>query len=216
MLIALLLTACVTEVPPSYGACDLTLTLEPASASPGETILAVTRPLSEPYDTTLRVHGERVPVVEISNGVDCDQCALSLESTTEFDCASDCPVDPCTECTECREFELCGSCGVCPPCETSCDLCRETASFELPMDLEPGQVEVVLANQYGTSNGVTLEVLPYAPPLTDTASLPEDSGASTTDEDSGSETTPTEDTATTTDTGSSPTTEDTAPGTSGG
>jgi hypothetical protein len=105
---------------------------------------------------------------------------------------------------------------VCPPCEATCDLCRETASFELPLDLEPGQVEVVIANQYGSSNGATLEVLAYVPPLTDTASSAEDSGSSTTAGDSGSETTSTQDTATTTDTHASPTTEDTAAGTSEG
>jgi len=215
MLIAILLTACMTEIPPSYGTCHLTLTLEPTSASPGETVLAVTRPLSEPYDTTLRVHGERVPVVEIVKEVDCDQCATSLESTVGFDCATDCPDDPCGVCAECREIELCGSCGACPPCESSCDLCRETASFELPLDLEPGQVEVVVANQYGSSNSASLEVMPYVPPVTDTAVPPEDSGSSTTAGDSGSETAEPHDTAPTTDSSASPTTEDTATGTSG-
>ena len=70
MLIFLLLTGCATNIPPTYGTCHLELRLEPEAAAPGETVMAVSRPLSEPYDTTLRLNGEAVPVLDILKDVD--------------------------------------------------------------------------------------------------------------------------------------------------
>lgn len=114
--------------------CDLVVSLEPAAAAPGDTIVASGGPFSEVYDHVVQVGGVAAEVVE---------------------------VERCLECLSCRESDpdLCLACGPCLSCDEVCDACEPTLSFVVPEDVPTGSTTVSILNAYGSSSAVPFEVV---------------------------------------------------------
>jgi len=127
--------ACTVSSSSTVLHCDLTgPALSPSESAPGSTVVAVGRPMTEVWDTTVRV-GSTDATVSSVDRTDCDACDT------------------------CREAAECNVCGTCTECAADCATCVESASFVVP-ELAPGSYPVVVTNLHAASSAVTLVVTP--------------------------------------------------------
>lgn len=131
------------EADTTFLQCDLAFTAPTVGAAPGTEVQLVGGPLTEPYDTILRVSGVDAVVQDV-----------------ERDCAA---------CDECRAEAGCVSCGACTKsCDETCATeCVETLTFVVP-EVEAGPTAIVVLNSWGVSPAVPFEVLAAVPPATST------------------------------------------------
>lgn len=133
-MLALLLFACDTTITSTSQSCEVDLiSLTPAQVVPGDTVTLTAVPLTEAWDTAIRVGGLEAEVLTVTRE-GCDDCDV---------CQAE------QGCTGCKED--------CDACDATCDTCVETATFTVPA-LEAGDHAVLLFNANGGSNPVTLTV----------------------------------------------------------
>ncbi len=132
-MLILLFTACINSViTVDYKTCPMAIELDITEALPGE-VVTITGDMSEDFDTSIRVGGANVAVVDFTR-------------------------DECADCDSCRIFADCNECEACADCTATCASCVQTVTFIVP-DVDAGQTAVVLANRYGTSDSVPFTVL---------------------------------------------------------
>ncbi len=128
-----LVLACTVADSSTVLHCDLTgPLLEPAEAEPGVSVRAVSRPMTEVWDTSVYVGGTPAAVTAVER-VECDACDT------------------------CREEAECNVCDSCTDCAADCAPCVESATFTVPQ-LAPGPHAVVLTNLHASASAVVLTV----------------------------------------------------------
>ena len=126
MLLVLWLLACDTTVESDFPTCEVEMMeLDPVAAAPGETVNLLGRPLTESWDTVIRVGGVNAEVVAVSR-------------------------EDCTECDSCQEAASCNPCLDCDACDRICEICEESVQFVVP-DLDPGTAHIEIFNAHGSS-----------------------------------------------------------------
>lgn len=144
----MMLLACTTESDPLSLHCTLdTPSFAPATAAPGDTVVATTRPLTELWDTTVHVAGTPAEVVALSRG---GEEAL------------------CDACDSCREDAGCTACDACLTCTEACSTCVETVSFVVP-SVALGAAAVTVTNVHGSTSAGRLTVVGETADTGDTA-----------------------------------------------
>jgi hypothetical protein len=136
--LALMALACTTSTTATFDQCELDLILDVAEAAPGDTVVAVGRPLTDDFDTVVRVGGATASIQDVER-----------------------PQPGCSTCDACRVDERCTVCEVCAACSDACAACEETVTFTVP-DLPEGDTQVSIVNAYGNSLPLPLQILPSA------------------------------------------------------
>ena len=133
-MLALLLFACDTTFTSTSQSCEVDLiAVEPAEVQPGDTVTLTATPLTEPWDTAIRVGGLDVEVLSVAR-------------------------EGCDDCVVCQAEQGCVGCkDDCDTCDATCETCVETATFTVPA-LDAGDHAVLLFNANGGSNPITLTV----------------------------------------------------------
>ena len=129
---SLLLAGCHTSTTTTVPSCALDLALDQETAAVGDVVRAVGGPVSDVWDTSVRVGGVDANVLSVDR-TDCDACDL------------------------CQQAAGCDGCGLCTDCTATCDSCEESVSFEAPT-LPDGAADVVIVNPYGRSTSLALDV----------------------------------------------------------
>lgn len=97
------------------------------------TTLAAT-PLSEAWDTRVRIAGVDVTVTDVTRS-------------------------ECLSCDACRSDNDCQACGACEACADLCGACEETLTLLVPDTIPPGPHDLVLYNRHGVSDPTRVQVL---------------------------------------------------------
>lgn len=126
------LIGCNPDILEQYRVCLVTGDPMPAEAAPGDVVLLRGAPMSEPFDTVVRVGGVVAEVMSVER-------------------------DGCTACDACRAEEGCSSCGPCPDCDADCGGCEQALSFLVP-DIPGGPTVIMVYNQHGTSAPIPFQV----------------------------------------------------------
>lgn len=128
-----LLLACATTTDAIYLTCDVALvSVEPTVAAPGDEVTLTATPLTEDWDTAIRV-----------GGLDADIVSVTREG--------------CDACDSCNADQGCACNEDCDACDLICDACVETVVFTVP-SLDEGEHGIVLFNANGGSMPLTLTV----------------------------------------------------------
>jgi len=129
------LTGCPADTTGQFEQCELDLVLDLDEATPGDTVVASGRPLTDSLDTVVRVDGvDAVDVEVVITDSECDTC------------------------DDCRATAACGVCETCGICAEACADCAQSVSFTVP-DLAPGPVGVAVFNAFGASPALPLRIL---------------------------------------------------------
>lgn len=131
-LMSLLLAGCPQSTTTNGPGCALDLVLDPGTAAVGEVVRAVGGPVTDVWDTSVRVGGVDASVLSVDR-TGCDACDL------------------------CRQAAGCDGCGLCTDCTATCDSCQESVSFEVPAVVD-GPADVVVVNPYGRAEALALDV----------------------------------------------------------
>jgi len=131
----LLLLGCLPSTISSFPTCDVDLvSVSPAAATVGEAVTLTATPLTEDWDTAIRVGGIEAPVLGVER-------------------------EGCSACDSCRSTEACSCTEDCDTCDALCaEECVETVTFTVP-DLTPGEYDIVLFNAHGGSAPLSLVVV---------------------------------------------------------
>jgi hypothetical protein len=128
-----LLAACTTTEVVRPAPCSLAEpTVDPAEATPGETVRVTTHPLTDAYDTVVTVGSGLASVVELDR-------------------------EDCDDCDDCRTEQACTSCTDCDACASECDRCEESVVIVVP-EVGNGEQAVLVTNSRGSSPPGTLVV----------------------------------------------------------
>ncbi len=134
MLSFLLMLACTESTGSTVPRCDLTApVITPAESPGGGTVVAVSRPMTEVWDTVVTVGAVNATISAVDRS-ECDSC------------------------DSCRETAECNVCDSCASCATECATCVESVSFVVP-ELAPGSHQVVVTNLHAASAAVSLTVI---------------------------------------------------------
>ncbi|GDX80093.1 hypothetical protein LBMAG42_19040 [Deltaproteobacteria bacterium] len=132
-----LVLGCTTTSSSLSLTCDLAApALSPTEAAVGETVVAITGPLTESWDTTVSVGSTPASGVVVTRQ-DCDAC------------------DECVAAAECNV------CLECDECITDCAACVETVSFVVP-EVALGATTVTITNLHAASAPVAFTVVEAA------------------------------------------------------
>ena len=131
----LILLGCLPATTSSFPTCDVDLvSVSPASATVGEEVTLTATPLTEDWDTAIRVGGIEAPVLAVER-------------------------EGCSACDSCRLEETCSCTEDCDTCDALCaEECVETVTFTVP-DLTAGEYDIVLFNAHGGSAPLSLVVV---------------------------------------------------------
>jgi len=166
---ALGLTGCGVAAIDQFETCELDVTLEVASAAPGQEVVLLGGPQTSPYDTRVEVGGVPAEVVGIERNAACSTCET---------CRTDAECLVCGTClgaalddanrVACFGDPFEGTKGICGDCE-------EQVAFVVPQ-LPAGPTTIVVLNRNGASaplafaiEGATSSTADTASTLTDTA-----------------------------------------------
>ncbi len=121
-----LILACSTSSELVSLHCELPAALlTPPSGAPGTEVVATTGPLTELWDTSVRMGSTAAVVTDVTRAT-------------------------CDECDSCRAAAECTSCDACPDCIIDCTPCVETVTFVVP-DVAIGTAAVTITNIHGAS-----------------------------------------------------------------
>ncbi|MSQ02988.1 MAG: hypothetical protein EXR71_14055 [Myxococcales bacterium] len=128
-----LILACSTSTELVSLHCELPAPLfAPASGASGTEVVATTGPLTELWDTSVRVGSTAATVSAVTRAT-------------------------CDECDSCRASAECTSCDACTDCIVDCSACVETVTFVVP-DVAVGPAAVTISNIHGSSARVDFQV----------------------------------------------------------
>lgn len=131
----LLLLGCLPETVSTFNTCEVDLvSVEPTEATVGSEVTLTARPLSEDWDTAVRV-----------GGIDAEVLSVTRED--------------CGACDTCQAEQGCACTEDCDACDVECRTdCLETVVFAVPQ-LAPGEHAVTLFNAHGGSASLDLVVV---------------------------------------------------------
>ncbi len=132
-MVFLLILACSTSSELVSLHCELPAPLlTPGAGAPGTEVVAIIGPMTELWDTSVRVGSTAAHVNAVTRAT-------------------------CDECDSCRASAECTSCDACTDCTVDCLACIETVTFVVP-DVAVGAAAVTISNIHGTSARVDFGV----------------------------------------------------------
>ena len=178
----MLMAGCAATSADAFETCEITFTLEPESASPGEAVTAVGGPFMD-FDVLVQQGGSERDTLVTVGGVRAEVASVDALNAQDEDTTGDCEL-----CDECREDARCAACGLCDgrllddeyravcfgdplagdtasttgasqePDRGACGRCVQQLSFVLP-EVEAGEQPVAVVNRFGASPGTPITVV---------------------------------------------------------